>query len=300
MNLDRRAVLKTLAGGAAGAAAATVVPAAAEPERQAPPEAVGLLYDATRCIGCKACVAACKRANDLPADAGPFADPIYDAPLDLNGRTKTIVKLCADGDATSFVKVQCMHCVDPACAAACMLGALSKDRQGIVSWEGSRCVGCRYCQMACPFNIPKYEWTAVNPKIVKCEMCRHLLARGESPACTAACPRQAVIFGRRDDLLAEARRRLAKHPDRYVTKIYGEHDAGGTQCLMLSAVPFEKLGLPDLGETASPRTARLVQHGVYRWFIAPVTAYAVLGAVLLRNRRQAGADKSPGVGEDAP
>ena len=292
MPLDRRSLLKALTGTAI-AAAATSGDARAAERRKAPAGAVGLLYDATRCIGCKACVAACREANDLPADPGPFPDPIYQAPIDLNDRTKNIIKLYKDADSLSYMKVQCMHCVDPACASACMLGALSKDGQGIVSWEGSRCVGCRYCQMACPFNIPKFEWQARNPKIVKCELCRHLLARGGIPACARACPREAVIFGRREELLADAKKRIADNPGRYVPKVYGESDGGGTQVLCLSAVPFEKLGLPDLGDAPVPEAARLIQHGIYRGFIAPAALYAVLGAVAFRNRRQAPGEEPP-------
>ena len=292
MPLDRRSLLKALAGTAVATAATSGGARAAE-RRKAPAEAVGLLYDATRCIGCKACVAACREANDLPADPGPFTDAIYQAPIDLNDRTKNIIKLYKDADSLSYMKVQCMHCIDPACASACMLGALSKDAQGIVSWEGSRCVGCRYCQMACPFNIPKFEWQARNPKIVKCELCRHLLARGGIPACAGACPREAVLFGRREDLLADAKKRIADEPGRYVPKVYGESDGGGTQVLYLSAVPFEKLGLPDLGDAPVPEAARLIQHGIYRGFIAPAALYAILGAVAFRNRRQASGEELP-------
>lgn len=285
MAIDRRCALKVLAGtGAAAAAAATT--ALAGPERaKAPADAVGLLFDATRCIGCKACVVACREANDLEPDPGPWPDKLYQAPTDLNAQTKNIIKLYKKGADQSYVKAQCMHCIDPACASACMLGALRKLEGGIVAWEGNRCVGCRYCQMACPFNIPKFEWNALNPKIVKCELCRHLLAKGGIPACVRVCPREAVIFGRRDDLLAEAKRRIAAAPGRYVRKIYGEFDAGGTQVLYISHLPFETLGLPDLGDTPAPGLAKAVQHGVYKGFVAPVALYALLGAVLLRNRR---------------
>jgi len=286
MRMDRRTLLKGIVtAGAAGAAAGASggLAMASSVRRQAPADAVGLLYDATKCIGCKTCVVACREANGLPPERS--ADGLYDAPQDLSSGTKNIIKLCRDGSEVSFMKAQCMHCVDPACAAACMLGALQKREFGIVSWDGSRCVGCRYCQTACPYNVPKFEWYAKNPKIVKCELCRHLLAEGGMPACAKVCPAQAVIFGKRDELLAEAKRRIADEPDRYVPRVYGEDDGGGTQVLYISHVPFEKLGLPDLGPEPVPTTARTVQHSVYKGFIAPVALYAVLGAVLLRNRR---------------
>jgi Fe-S-cluster-containing dehydrogenase component len=178
-----------------------------------------------------------------------------------------------------------MHCIDPACANACMLGALKKREMGIVSYDPTLCVGCRYCQMACPFNIPKFEWAdAFTPQIVKCELCRHRLAQGREPACTEVCPRAAVIYGKRADLLAEAHRRLAVHPKRYVPRVYGETEAGGTQVLYLSHVPFEKIGLPDYGPASVPDTQRTIQHGIYQGFVAPMALYGVLAAVLMKNR----------------
>lgn len=293
MSVDRRSALKVIAG--AGVASAAGLAAAAGASRaEPPPDAVGMLYDTTRCIGCKACVVACREANGLPPEREGHPDGIYDAPVDLSSGTKSVIKLYQEGSEQSYMKSQCMHCVDPACAAACMLGALRKVEHGIVAWEGSRCVGCRYCQMACPFNIPKFEWTALNPRIVKCELCRERLADGKIPACCEVCPRQAVIFGRRDQLLLEARRRLAESPGRYVPHVYGETDGGGTQVLYLSHVPFEKLGLPDLPVEAVPALARTVQHGVYQGFIAPAALYALLGAITLRNRRRQTAEEETG------
>ena len=292
MGLDRRAALKVLAG--AGAAVAAGGASAAEARgRGMPPDAVGMLYDTTLCIGCKACVVACREANGLAPDTSGQPGALWDAPTDLNGQTKNVIKLYRDASQFSYMKVQCMHCADPACAAACMIGALQKREHGVVTWDGSRCVGCRYCQMACPFNIPKFEWRAVNPRIVKCEMCSHLLAKGEIPACCRACPRQAVIFGRRDELLAKAKQRIADNPGRYVNKVYGEHDGGGTQVLYLSHVPFEKLGLPELGESPAPELATTVQHGIYKGFIAPAALYALLGAVAFRNRRTSPTESAP-------
>ncbi|HET9481644.1 MAG TPA: hydrogenase 2 operon protein HybA [Candidatus Polarisedimenticolia bacterium] len=287
MSVERREVLKLLAIAGAGAGAAVAAPGAAQASEKptAPPDAMGMLFDTTLCIGCKACVVACHEANDLRPEAGPWAEGLYDAPADLTGQTKNIIKLYKEGDRQSYMKSQCMHCLDPGCVGACMLGALQKREHGIVTWEASKCVGCRYCQMACPYNVPKFEWLARNPRIVKCELCNHRLAEGKIPACCEVCPRQAVIYGRRDDLLAEARRRLAEMPDTYVPKVYGEHDGGGTQVLYLSHVPFEKLGLPDLGEESASGLSRTVQHGIYRGFIAPVALYGLLGAVILRNRR---------------
>jgi formate dehydrogenase beta subunit len=294
MTVDRRSTLKVLLL-TGTAAAAGAIPCAARERRKPPPDAVGMLYDATRCIGCKACVVACREANDLKPERGPAPNEIYDAPIDLSGQTKNIIKLYREGNERSYMKAQCMHCVDPACVGACMIGALQKREYGIVTWEPDRCIGCRYCQVVCPFNVPKFEWDKALPKIVKCEMCNHLLAKGGIPACCEVCPREAVIFGKREDLLESAKRRIADHPGRYVDRVYGETDLGGTQVLYLSHLPFEKLGLPDIGDEPVPEVAQTVQHGVYKGFIAPAALYVLLGAVLLRNRRKGASEDQEGV-----
>jgi Fe-S-cluster-containing dehydrogenase component len=283
--VDRRALLKGLT--AAAAATAAAAPAVASRRRQAPPDAVGMLYDATLCIGCKTCVVACRKANNLEYE--PHSS-LWDDPVDLSGRTKNIIKLYHEGERTSYMKQQCMHCLDPGCVGACMMGSFQKRQHGIVTWRGERCIGCRYCAVACPYNIPKFEWDTAFPLVVKCEMCSHRIAEGGIPACCEVCPRYAVIYGRYTELLDEAKRRLTAEPKRYYPKIYGEHDGGGTQVLYLTAreVPFHKLGLPDLGEEPVPELVRTVQHGIYKGFIAPVVLYVALAAVMLRNRQKGG------------
>jgi len=282
MDRTRRSFLKGLACAGATAAGTALPAAASEAPRQAPADAVGMLYDTTRCIGCKACVVSCKEANGLPADTG--AKGLYDQPQNLNSKTKNIIKLYREDGQESFMKMQCMHCIDPACSAACMIGALQKRAHGIVTWEKSRCIGCRYCQMACPYNVPKFEWESTNPDIVKCEMCDHLIAQGGQPACCEVCPRAAVIYGDYDALLEDARQRITDNPDRYVPKIFGEKDGGGTQVLYVSHIDFDKLGLPELEETGHADLNRSIQHGVYKGMIAPVALFAVLGGVIIRNR----------------
>ena len=287
MSITRRSLLKGLvaAGGTAATLGLPVVSAARE-RKTPPPDAVGMLYDATRCIGCKACMVKCKEANGLPPEPGSMPGGLYDAPIDLSSSTKNVIKLYREGDRVSYMKAQCMHCVDPACASACMISALHKGQYGIVEYDPAKCVGCRYCQIACPFSVPKYEWDTPFPKIVKCEMCRHRLAEGKVPACVEACPREAVIFGKLDGLLADAKKRLAREPRRYHPGIYGEKDGGGTQVLYLSAagIPFEKLGLPALGDKPAPELTESLQHAIYQGFVAPFVLFSVLGVVIYRNR----------------
>jgi Fe-S-cluster-containing dehydrogenase component len=285
MTMDRRTLLKGAAAVGAGAAVSTAVSAEASGVRPvAPPDAVGMLYDATKCIGCRACVTACKTANNMRGN-------LYDPPKDLDGDTKNIIKLYEGDGEKSYMKQQCMHCIDPGCVNACMIGAFKKREYGIVTWDPDRCIGCRYCQVACPYNIPKFEWDTAVPLIVKCELCNHMLARGEEPGCCQACPKGAVIFGTYEELLAEARQRIADRPELYYPagdpQIFGDTEGGGTQVLYLANVDFEKLGLPELGDEGVAAQARNIQHGIYRGFIAPVALYGILGAVLWRNRRSA-------------
>jgi Fe-S-cluster-containing dehydrogenase component len=169
-----------------------------------------------------------------------------------------------------------------------MLGALQKSDKGIVTYNVDRCIGCRYCQVACPFNVPAFEWQSNTPQIVKCDLCVNRVQEGKIPACADVCPREAVIFGNVNDLLKDAHARIAAEPQKYVDKVYGETDGGGTQVLYLTSkeVSFASLGLPELGEKSVPSLPEKIQHTIYKGFVAPVALYAVLGAVVFRNRKR--------------
>lgn len=208
----------------------------------------GLLVDTTRCIGCRGCQVACKQSNDLAAEQTGFR-PIRTNPPDLTARTWSLVEFheVAQADtrvAWRFVKRQCMHCLEPACVSVCPVGALQRAAEGSVVYLSGRCIGCRYCMTACPFNVPKYEWNSAAPLIRKCVMCAERLAEGEQPACAKACPTGATRFGDRAELLAEAHERIRKEPARYVDYVYGEREVGGTAVLYLSDVPFAAIGFP--------------------------------------------------------
>ena len=293
MTVKRRDVLKTLAAGASMVMGAPGRAGAQEHDDipQAPEGALGLLYDPTLCIGCQACVHACREANDVPYDDD---DELHYTNYDLSANSRNVIKLFVDEggggepERRAFMKAQCMHCIDPACASACMLGSFQKRIGGAVTWNPDKCVGCRYCQVACPFGIPKFEWGSATPELVKCELCSHLLEDGGVPACTRVCPREAVIFGTREELLAEAHRRIEAEPDRYQDHVYGEHEAGGTQCLYLAPpdISFQELGLPDLPDVGHPRLPERLQHTIYKGFAAPTILYAALGVAIWRNRRE--------------
>ncbi len=219
---NRRQFFKgALAGSAALTAAVVSGEANARETRSRPPEALGLLYDATLCVGCKACVSACKQANDNPAEfSGP--QTLWDTPLDNSGRTFNIIKVYRNGsmatkdaevDGYAFMKNSCMHCADPSCVSACPVSAMSKDPvTGVVGYDPDKCIGCRYCVAACPFGIPKYQYDSPTGQIGKCELCRHRHKDGNYSACAQVCPTGATLFGRTEDLLEEAKRRLAMKP----------------------------------------------------------------------------------------
>ncbi|HET7825638.1 MAG TPA: hydrogenase 2 operon protein HybA [Anaeromyxobacter sp.] len=281
--IGRRQALRIAA---AAGAAAVAAPAAAREAKRPSADDEGLLVDVTRCVGCRACQTACKEANQLPPNRAEVEGGIYDAPLDLDGSTKNVIQLArGPGGETAFVKRQCMHCADPACVSVCMAGALHKIAGGVVAYDKGVCVGCRYCQVACPFDVPKFQWHTAVPVIVKCELCR---GREKGPACAEVCPRGAVVHGKRGALLAEARRRLAAEPARYVPKVYGESDGGGTNVLYLASqgVPFDALGLPKLPERPLPELSESIQHGIYRYGLAPIALWTAVAVVQLRNRKK--------------
>ncbi|MBT3343818.1 MAG: 4Fe-4S dicluster domain-containing protein [Gemmatimonadetes bacterium] len=203
--------------------------------------AVGILTDLTRCVGCGACEQACKEINGLP-ETGVAG---------LSASTWTSL----DEVEGQSIRRQCMHCLEPACVSVCPVGALQKTDEGPVTYDEDKCMGCRYCMIACPFSVPKYEWSSTQPRVQKCIMCYDQRVKGGGePACVEACPAKATIFGGRDELLAEARQRIRKHPERYVDHIYGLTEAGGTSVLYLSSVPFDQLGFPTgTDELALPR-----------------------------------------------
>lgn len=252
----RRAFLRgaAAAGGALLAGKALDRPAHARAlDTTHSPERLGVLVDLTRCIGCRRCEGACNAANGLPAPEISFDDKtVFETERRTDPQTYTVVNRFASADPLGqpvYAKFQCMHCEEPACAAACPVAALQKTPHGPVVYDKDLCIGCRYCMIACPFYVPTFEYAnAFDPKIQKCYMCNHRLSKGELPGCVAECPVEALKFGTRHGLLDLARERIRHHPDRYVDHVYGEHEAGGTSWLYISGVPFEQVNLPtDVG-----------------------------------------------------
>ncbi len=283
MGINRREFLKITAGSGFFLTSRVQSVFAAQ-TRRLPPEAVGILYDATLCIGCKSCMVNCKKYNSTADGALANEDGaipyefdghgrIWDAPRDLSAKTLSIIKVYKNGSGLnkdeavngySFIKQHCLHCLDPACVSVCPVAALQKNPvTGVVYYDKDRCIGCRYCQIACPFQIPRFEWENAAPQIRKCQLCQHRYAEGKYAACCEFCPTGASIFGKVTDLRREARqrlnlaagseyafpvqtvnssRKLVRPVSRYMKQIYGMHEAGGTQYMLMAGVPFDMLG----------------------------------------------------------
>jgi len=223
------------------------------------PDSYGVLHDTTLCIGCRSCEAACNEVNSLPEPDVPFDD---DTVLAHKRRpdagTFTVVNkydIEAYSQTPVFRKTQCNHCLEPACASACFVGAFTKTAEGAVIYDSSLCVGCRYCIIACPFNIPAYEYDEpIEPRVMKCHMCHFRIVEGKLPGCVEACPMEALTFGKRDDLIAIARERIRKYPSRYIDHVYGEYEMGGTNWLYITGAPFEEVDMrTDLGVDPAPK-----------------------------------------------
>ncbi len=222
-----------------------------------------ILFDSTKCVGCRACEGACAERWNLAYDDRIAAEE------KLSARKLTTIRTVGE----RYVRRMCMHCNEPTCVSVCPVGAFQKTKAGPVVYDESRCIGCRYCMQACPFQVPAYEWSSRLPRIKKCDFCADRQAKGQPPACVEACPVQAAISGDRDALIAEARERLRRSPGEYHPKIYGVDEAGGTSVLMLSAVPFEQLGLKAFGPEPLPALT---------WrALALVPDVATVGSVLL-------------------
>ncbi len=306
--VNRRTLLKL--GLAASAGTATSALAAGESgapeEKQAPSEdTMGVLVDTTLCIGCRKCEEACNRRNHLPRTAESFSD--RDILRSFRRPTESAFTVINQfpgspspdqaGVAQTFVKAQCMHCLYPSCVSACIVGALTRSADGAVVYNPTICIGCRYCQVACPFEIPAYEFNEpLTPRVRKCEFCiNRAQGTGANPACAASCPTEALVFGRRVELLDMAKNRLKRRPDRYINKVYGETEVGGTAWLYLTGRPVQEIGLLDLPSAPPAQRTEAIQHGIFRYGMIPIAFYGLLAYLMWRNNPEH-SDEIPVVG----
>lgn len=198
-----------------------------------------ILVDVTKCTGCERCVAACIEENGT--------DPVkaqIDRAVTKDGLSENRFLSVPMVEEGRFVRMSCMHCLEPACVSACLVGGITKTPDGPVVYDPDKCIGCRYCMLACPFHIPRYEWDAISPFMRKCALCHERLAEGGVPACVEACPHEALRFGSRDELLRDAHEIIAAGRGRYLDRVWGEHEFGGTSVLYVSDVDLGVMGWP--------------------------------------------------------
>ena len=294
MKINRRGFFRLM--GIAGASALLQPTSADAKSLKSPPDVYGCLVDLTRCIGCRKCEEACNRVNQLPEPARSFEDPtVLNKERRPDEKAYTVVNRYYPGHVgdqnqlvPAFVKIQCMHCQEPACASACIVGALTKQKNGSVHYDVSKCIGCRYCMVACPFEMPAYEYQdPVTPRVMKCTFCYDRISKeGGKPGCAEICPVEAITFGKRNILLELAQKRIKKNPAKYIDHIYGEKEVGGTSWMYISGVPFEKLGFIDVPSEPTPRLAEKIQHSLFSFLWSPIALYAILGGIMWTSRKQ--------------
>jgi Fe-S-cluster-containing dehydrogenase component len=253
----------------------------------------GVLVDTTICVGCRNCEWACKTAHNIPTDELETYHQNRDIFKEFrrpNPKAYTVVNEFENPDNELIpinVKYQCMHCNQPACVSACIVGAFTKNDNGAVTWDTDKCIGCRYCMVACPFQIPTFDFDkALVPDIHKCDFCYDRTTKGLLPACVEKCPVEALLFGPKDEILRVAKKRIQRYPDNYSKKIFGEKEVGGTSWIYLSKVDFSKLRFPKLKEKPAPGVSEAIQHGIFSYFIPPLALYAWLGGVMWVSKRK--------------
>jgi len=228
-----------------------------------------ILIDITRCIGCERCVEACIESKGIDERLAMKDRAVTRDGLSAH-RLTSVLKV----DEGHFAKKSCMHCVEPSCVSACLVGGITKSKEGPVIYDPEKCIGCRYCMLACPFHIPRYEWEKPIPYMQKCDMCFQRLVKGEKPACVDSCPNNVLQFGQREELLRIARDRIANNPNRYIDRIWGEHEFGGTGVMYISDVDLNALGYPQSETESIPElTEPLISK-------TPLIGLSVMGSIL--------------------
>ena len=291
-NLDRRNFLKSTIAIGAGSLCVSSKAKAEGAKNILSPDRLGVLVDTTVCVGCRNCEWACKDSHNLPNESiEKYADrSVFKEQRRPNEKAFTVVNEYANYKNPLLpydVKVQCMHCDKPACVSACIVGALSKQENGAVVWDSEKCIGCRYCMIACPFQIPTFDYdVALKPDIKKCDFCANRQKDSKLPACVDICPVEALTFGTRTELIKIARERIKRHPDRYVKYLFGENEVGGTSWMYLAGTNIYELGFPKLPQNTAPGVSEAIQHGIFSYFIPPVMFYALLGGVMWMTKKR--------------
>ena len=291
MEIGRRRFLGIIGAGAVGTLLSPSGETDASDSHPDSADVLGCLVDTTLCVGCRKCEEACNVRQKLPKPHDSFEElTVLENERRPDETSYTVVNKYYPkhiGSLTwrrrpTFVKFQCMHCNDPSCVSACIVGALTKEPNGAVIYDVNKCIGCRYCMVACPFQIPAYEYNnPLTPHVRKCTFCFGNIKDGGLPACAQVCPTEVMTYGRKSDLLKLARWKIKNGPGKYVDHIYGQYEVGGTSWLYLASEPFETIGFPKLGTKAPPRLTEAIQHGLFQYFATPIVLYLALGGIMM-------------------
>jgi Fe-S-cluster-containing dehydrogenase component len=288
-NLNRRRFLKTAA---AGLSISALIPSTVKgAEKTLSEDRIGILVDTTACVGCRHCEWACRVAHNFPTEnLDSYSNQeVFKDFRRPESNSLTVVNQFENEKnplLPVYVKNQCMHCEHPACVSACIVGAFTKLEDGSVVWDDDKCIGCRYCMVACQFEIPTFDYDkSIDPHIRKCDLCFDRRKNGKLPACIDICPNEVLVYGKRSEILKIAKDRIKRKPDVYIKHIYGEYEIGGTSWMYIAGKSFDKLRMPPLGANPAPGISETIQHGIFAYFVPPVTLYAMLGLIMWITKR---------------
>ncbi|MCG3136772.1 MAG: Formate dehydrogenase, nitrate-inducible, iron-sulfur subunit [Phycisphaerae bacterium] len=261
----------------------------------------GVLVDITKCIGCRRCEFACQESAgfEVPPIESFEDKSVMTEPRRPSPGSYTIINQYSnprDPALPVYAKFNCLHCNDPACMSACLVHAFTKQADGAVIYDPWKCMGCRYCMVACPFQIPTYDYeNPLTPQVRKCNLCAHRVPNElPVPACVKICPADVMTYGPRHELIQLAHDNIARYPDRYVDQVYGEHEVGGTSWLYIAGQPFDQIGFLNLPPEAPPRLTETIQHGVFKKFVPPLAWFGLLGAIMHLARPATAKESTPG------
>jgi len=283
-NLNRRTFLKAAA---LGVSASTIgAKSLKADDKNLSHDRLGVLVDTAACVGCRLCEWACRNAHNIPSGTlESYSDSSVFEEFRRPDKTALTVVNEFENEKNPllpiFVKTQCMHCEQPACVSACIVGALTKNEDGGVVWNTDKCIGCRYCMVACQFQVPTYDYdVSIDPQIRKCDFCKDRRDKGLLPACVEICPNEVMLFGKRCDVLKIAKERIKRKPNFYINHIYGEYEVGGTSWMYIASKDFVSLKMPVLENHPAPGISEAIQHGIFAYFVPPVTLYTLLGTFM--------------------
>lgn len=233
-----------------------------------------MLIDTSKCTGCRACQAACKQWNQLPAEQTAF-NGTYENPANFSPVTWTkIVFNYKDKDANGrvhwlFSKQGCMHCTEAACIKVCPANAIYRTDFGTVRIDPDRCIGCNYCAANCTYNVMGFDQVAHVAR--KCTFCLDRISNGLIPACAKTCPTGAITYGERSDLIDLAERRLAelKRAGKTEANIYGVEELNGLGMIYLLEDRPAKYGLLE-----DPRVSTAAH--IWSYIFKPVRVLVVM------------------------